>query len=133
MKNKRMSAKLSLYAAALSAVVAVFFLIYGLVNAYFDIIILLADLAAAVLFWLYGTKEAGWSEYMGLGGVVLLSYSLGLFFLNSYTVWADWYGNFDMYGSRGGITPVIIQMVLLFAAILLGIISCFQDKGGKAA
>lgn len=133
MKNKRMSAKLSLYAAALSAVIAVFFLIYGLVNAYFDLVILLADLAAAVLFWLYGTKEAGWSEYMGLGGVVLLSYSLGLFFLNSYTVWADWYGNFDMYGSRGGITPVIIQMVLLFAAILLGIISCFQGKGGKAA
>ena len=77
MKNKRMSAKLSLYAAALSAVIAVFFLIYGLINAYFDIIILLVDLAAAVLFWLYGTKEAGWSEYMGLGGVVLLSYSLG--------------------------------------------------------
>lgn len=32
MKNKRMSAKLSLCAAALSAVIAVFFLIYGLVR-----------------------------------------------------------------------------------------------------
>lgn len=131
--NKSIGATLSLCAAVLSAACAVFFLIYGLVNNYFDLVILLAELAAAGLFGLYGVKKAMWSEYMGLGGVLLLSYSLGLFFLNSYTVWADWYGNFDMYGSRGGITPVIIQMALLFAAILLGIVSCFQDKGGKAA
>lgn len=133
MKNKSTSARLALIAAALSAVVAVVFLIYGLVYTYSDVVVLAAYVAAAVLFWLYGTKDAAWSEYMGLIAVVALAYGMGLFFLNSYTVWADWYGNFDMYGSRGGIAPVIIQLVLVVVTLVLGIVSCFQDKGGQAA
>lgn len=84
---------------------------------------------AAACFALYAVRNNGWAEYLGLAAVVLLSYATGLFFLNSYTVWADWYGNFNMYGSRGGVAPVIVQLVLLLAAIILGIVSCFQSKG----
>lgn len=133
MKNKSMSAKLALYAAGVSVIIAVIFLIYGLVNTYFDIVILLCEVLAAAGFALYAVKDSKWTEYLGLAAVVLLSYSTGLFFLNSYTVWADWYGHFNMYGSRGGIVPVIVQLALLLAAIILGILSCFQVKGEENA
>lgn len=62
----------------------------------------------------------------------MLICATGPFFLNSYTVWVDWYGNFNMYGSRGGVVPVIVQFVLLFAANILGIVSCFQGKEEKS-
>lgn len=131
MKHTNVNSKAAFCAAALSAVIAIIFLIYGLVNSYFDLVILICQLGAAACFALCALKSSGWTEYLGLAAVMLLSYATGLFFLNSYTVWADWYGNFNMYGSRGGIAPVIVQLALLFAAIILGIVSCFQSKGGK--
>lgn len=130
MKNIKIEAKAAFCAAVLSAVTAVVFLIYGLANDYFDTVILVCQLAAAVCFALHALRDR-WTDYLGLIAVVLLSYATGLFFLNSYTVWADWYGHFNMYGSRGGVVPVIVQLVLLFAAISLGIVSCFQSKGEK--
>lgn len=130
MKQVSVNSKTAFCAAVLSAVIAVVFLIYGLVNSYFDLVILICQAGAAVCFALYALRSK-WTDYLGLAAVVLLSYATGLFFLNSYTVWADWYGHFNMYGSRGGVVPVILQLVLLFAAIILGIVSCFQSKGEK--
>ena len=57
--------------------------------------------------------------------------ALGLFFLNSYNVWADWYGGFTMYGSRGGIGPVIALMVILLAGCITGTVSCFTVRRDK--
>ncbi len=57
---------------------------------------------------------------------------MGLFFLNSYPVWADRLNNISMYGSRGTLVPVIALLVLMVAAIVAGIVSCFTQKEGKA-
>ena len=120
--------KVSMLAAVLAAAAAVIFLVYGLVFTYFDLAVLACYLIAAVCFFLYAKKSSTLINILDLLGVFLMSFGLGLFFLNSYTVWADWYGHFDMYGSRGGIAPVIAQMVIVLAAIILGIISCFKAK-----
>lgn len=130
-KGKGLSAAAALCAGVLSLVITVVFIIYGLVNQYFDIVIVICDLIAVAGFVLYALSDAAWAEYAGLAGVLALSYSIGLFFLNSYTVWADWYGNFNMYGSRGGIAPVIVQLAMMLIAVILGIVSCFTRKGGK--
>ena len=37
-----------------------------------------------------------------------------------------------MYGSRGTLVPVIALLVLMVAAIVAGIVSCFTQKEGKA-
>ena len=37
-----------------------------------------------------------------------------------------------MYGSRGTLLPVITLLVLMVAAIVVGIVSCFTQKEGKA-
>ena len=127
------SAMASLIAGVLSLLITIIFVVYGVVNQYFDLAIVLCDLVAVAGFLAYALVDKAWSEYAALLGVLTLSYSIGLFFLNSYTVWADWYGNFNMYGSRGGVVPVIIQLVLMIAAAVFGIISCFTRKGGKNA
>ena len=133
-KEMSFSARAALVAAALTCLAALFFIIYGAAyHEYFDIVVLLCDLLAIGGFVLYAAKNAVWSEYLSLAAVFVLSFGMGLFFLNSYPVWADWYGHFTMYGSRGGLTPVVIQLLLVFLALIGGIVSCFCRKGGKNA
>ena len=64
--------------------------------------------------------------------VACITFGMGLFFLNSYPVWADRLNNISMYGSRGTLVPVIALLVLMVAAIVAGIVSCFTQKEGKA-
>ncbi|MGI6107449.1 MAG: hypothetical protein ACOX8B_05895 [Lachnospiraceae bacterium] len=130
MKTKmNFSTVMALAACAVSCAAAVLFVIYGIqFHVYFDTFVLACDLVAAVSFFLYAREGGRWASWLNLLGTVLMSVGLGLFFLNSYPVWADWYGNFDMYGSQGGITRVIVQMAVVLAAILAGIVSCFGTR-----
>ena len=67
-------------------------------------------------------------EFLNLVQVLLVSYGVGLFFLNSYPVWADRLNNITMYGARGSLVPVVAIILLCFAAAILGIASCFTRK-----
>lgn len=131
-KLNSLSAKAGLLGAVLSIVTAVAFIIYGAIyNEYFDAAVLVCALLSAAALATYALKNSGVTEYLNLVGVFCLSFGMGLFFLNSYPVWADWYGNFTMYGSRGGVVPVIIILVLMLITILCGILSCFARKEVK--
>ena len=105
-KVKSFSAKSSLVGVVLSAAALIGFTVYGMVYDYFDTVVFLT---------------------LALGMV-----GMGLFFLNSYPVWADRLNNISMYGSRGTLVPVITLLVLMVAAIVVGIVSCFTQKEGKA-
>lgn len=122
-------AKVALASSLVSVIGFVAFMIYGLVySVYFDSVVLLSiafGAAAIAVYSLIPKKKFG---FFGPAGVLALSFGLGLFFLNSYPVWADWYGKFNMYGSQGTITPVIIILVILLTAILSGIVSCFMKR-----
>ena len=131
--NSGLGAKFALIAALLGLVSWIAFLIYGTIyTVYFD--------AAVVIFLLLGViGYAGFlflahpaAEFLPLVSVVCSGIGMNLFFLNSYTVWADWYGNFNMYGSQGGITPVIAILVVTILSILFGIATCFTRKRKEA-
>lgn len=131
-KLNSLSAKVGMLGALASVLTAAAFVVYGaMYNEYFDVAVLVCALLSAVGLAVYALKNGGITEYLNLAGVLCLSFGMGLFFLNSYPVWADWYGNFTMYGSRGGITPVIIILVLMLIALICGIISCFTRKEAK--
>lgn len=126
---KSFSALAALAGAVLSAVAAVADLIYGLVySEYFDSVVLLCLVASAVCLGLYAFMNKAATEFLNLLSVLALGFGLGLFFLNSYPVWADWWGHFDMYGSRGGVGPVISIIVVIVVAAICGIVSCFGRK-----
>ena len=128
------SALTGLAAALLTALTLIGCCIYGAVyNEYFDLAVVGMLLLGAVAFGAYALTDYAWTQYINVAGVFFVSFSMGLFFLNSYEVWADWYGNFDMYGSRGGLTPVIILLVLHFLSVICGIVSCFIRKEAKEA
>lgn len=130
LKGKSASALCGLTAAGLSAAAFIAFIIYGAVyTVYFDAVILLALLLGAAGNGAYALVDRPWAEFLGLAGVVCLGYGAGLFVLNAYPVMADWYGQFNMYGSQGGLAPVVVIAVLTLAAIVAGVVACFTRKG----
>ncbi len=131
-KELSKSARAALIGGGLGILTLLGFLVYGAVyNVYFDIVVALCLLLGAGGLIVYALINKAWADFFPLIAVVLMSFGAGLFFLNSYPVWADWYGNFNMYGSQGGVTPVILILVPFFAAIICGIVSCFKVKEAK--
>ena len=128
MKGKSISAKLSLIAAAVNMVAMVAFIIYGAIYSYMDSIVVLALLLGAVCGLAYALVDKKATEFLNLVQVLLVSYGVGLFFLNSYPVWADRLNNITMYGARGSLVPVVAIILLCFATAILGIASCFTRK-----
>lgn len=128
MKGKSMSAKISLISAAVCLVTLVAFCIYGAVYDYFDYIVAITLALGAACAAAYTLVDGKATEYLNLVQVILVSYGLGLFFLNSHPVWADRLNNIDMYGARGSLVPVVAIMLLCIAAVVLGIVSCFTRK-----
>jgi hypothetical protein len=131
-KDLSRSARAALIGGGLAILTLIGFLIYGAVyTVYFDTVVVLCLVLGIAGLGTYALVNKGWSEFLGLAAVLIMSFGVGNFFLNSYPVWADWYGNFNMYGSQGGVTPVILILVPFFAAIICGIVSCFKVKEAK--
>lgn len=128
MKGKSMSAKLSLIGAAVCLVTLTTFCIYGAVYDYFDSVVAIALALGTACAAVYAFVDGKATEYLNLLQVILVSYGLGLFFLNSHPVWADRLNNIDMYGARGSLVPVVAIMLLCIGAVVLGIVSCFTRK-----
>lgn len=131
-KVKSFSAKSSLVGVVLSAAALIGFTVYGMVYDYFDTVVFLTLALGMVGMAAYALVDRAWSELLNLTAVACITFGMGLFFLNSYPVWADRLNNISMYGSRGTLLPVITLLVLMVAAIVVGIVSCFTQKEGKA-
>lgn len=127
-KVKSLSAKVSLLSAALNLVTLVIFCIYGAVYDYFDTVVFLALALGVVCAVLYALMDNKVAEVLNLVAVLCVSFGVGLFFLNSYPVWADRLNNITMYGSRGTLFPVISIMILCFVTVIIEIVSCFTRK-----
>lgn len=128
MKGKSISAKLSLIAAALNLITLIAFVIYGTIYSYMDSVVVLSLLLSTVCGGVYALMDRKAAEFLNLAQVILVSYGVGLFFLNSYPVWADRLNNITMYGARGSLVPVVAVILLCFATAILGIASCFTRK-----
>ncbi|MCD8053449.1 MAG: hypothetical protein LUF00_05310 [Lachnospiraceae bacterium] len=142
MKISKNITKLPMAGAVLSVIAAIGCIIYGnTYSQYADWSVVLALLLGGVLLAVYALVPGGLTEWLSLLGTLCAAWGLGLFFVNSYNVWADTWGNIYMYGklsgdynffsSEGGPIPVIILIVLSLAGVIMGIISCF--KGRKEA
>lgn len=127
-KVKSLSARVSLLSAALNLVTLVIFCIYGAVYDYFDTVVFLALALGVVCAVLYALMDNKVAEVLNLAAVLCVSFGVGLFFLNSYPVWADRLNNITMYGSRGTLFPVVSIMILCFVTVIIEIVSCFTRK-----
>lgn len=132
-KGKSFSAKASLLATLLTIVSLIGFIIYGAVyTVYFDWAVILFLIIGGVFSAIYALYDNRFADFAPLFAVIFMTAALGLFFLNSYPVWADWYGGFTMYGSEGGIVPVIVLIVLYLLTIIFDMIACFTPKSKEA-
>ena len=127
-KVKSLSAKVSLLSAALNLVTLVIFCTYGAVYDYFDTVVFAALALGVVCAVLYALMDNKVAEVLNLAAVLCVSFGVGLFFLNSYPVWADRLNNITMYGSRGTLSPVVAIMILCFVTVIIEIVSCFTRK-----
>lgn len=128
-KKRSVQAYISIAAAALSLVIAIGFCIYGAVFDYFDVVVLINLLVAALasgIYFFYSRYQS--LRFLNLLAVFLVSFALAFFFMNSFPVWADELNNITMYGSRGGLAPVITIMIAMIACILVEIVVCFMPE-----
>lgn len=128
-KNKSKSARFSLLGAFLNLLTLIGYCIYGAVYDYFDTVVCLALILGVVSSLAYVALEKPIAEFLNLLAVVCVAYGMGLFFLNSYPVWADRLNNITMYGSRGTLVPVVTIIVACLLVEILDTISCFMRKG----
>lgn len=126
-----LSAKMSLFGAVLNLVTLIAFCLYGIIYDYFDTVVFLTFLLGVVCAAGYTMLKQKIAESLNLLAVICVTFGLGLFFLNSYPVWADRLNNITMYASRGTLFPVISIMLLCIATVILYIISCFTQKEGN--
>ena len=131
--GKGAGARFSLFGAALALVCLIGYCIYGAVYDYFDTVVFGGIVLGILFAGLYSLSDSAALGIFNLLSALCLSAALGLFFLNSFPVWADRLNNITMYASRGGLEPVIAIMVVLIVCILAEIISCFLKKGGSKA
>ena len=109
------------------------YVIYGVTYDYLDAVVVLSILLGGVCALgeaLKGEKTLGLLCLLSSG---CLSYGIGLFFVNSFPVWADNLNNITMYASRGGLAPVIAILVILMLAIAVDVVACLTNKGGEKA
>lgn len=128
MKKKSLSEKFSLISACVGAVTLIIFCIYGLVYDYMDSAVVISLVLSVACGTGYILLHAKVVEMLNLLQVICVSWGMGLFFLNSYPVWADRLNGIDMYGSRGTLFPVITILVMCLGTAVTGIISCFTRK-----
>lgn len=128
MKGKSRSAYVSMAGGLLSLVTLVVYVIYGCMYDYFDGVVALSLVLGAACAAGYSMIDKKITEFLNLLQVIVVAYGVGLFFLNSYPVWADRVNGIDMYGSRGTLVPVVIIIILFLISDIAGIISCFMRK-----
>lgn len=129
LSEKGIGVRLSVLSSAISLVCLIGYCIYGAVFDYFDTVVFLGFAAGILLAFGYAIIGQRRSFLLNLLSVICTSMALGLFFLNSFPVWADNLNGITMYASRGGLAPVIAIMAAALLCIVLEIISCFMAQG----
>ncbi len=120
------SAAASFLCALFGAITVVAYVIYGIMYDYFDTVVFLALVLGAGCALGYALVQK--SQFLNLVSVACNSFGVGLFFLNSYPVWADRLNGITMYGSRGTLVPVIAIIIMSFLCVFIEIVSCFLPK-----
>lgn len=124
-KAMGISEKCSQICAVVSFITLIFYCFYGVIYDYFDTVVCFSFVLGMLCAEIYAVVPKKWTSFLNLLSVISLSFGIGLFFLNSYPVWADRLNNIEMYGSRGTLVPVVAIILLTFVCILIEIVSCF--------
>ncbi len=133
----------SLISIGLSLIAGIGALIYGMRYAqYLDVAVILTLLAGGILGILALRIKPAAAGWLKLAATLCTAWGMGLFIVNSYNVWADAFGNLNMYGSlsgdfnffssEGGMVPPIILIVLMLLACIFGIIAVFGNRDAES-
>lgn len=128
MKHLSHSARISRISAVIGLATLIGYCVYGAMYQYFDTVVFIAIAIGVISGEGYARFDTNIGELLNLLAAAGYAFGIGLFFLNSYPVWADRLNNIQMYGARGSLTPVIVIMALLLICIIAEIISCFTRK-----
>ena len=128
LKIKNTASIASLVGAAIALITLIAFSIYGVVYDYFDTGVFGVLVLSIVCGCIYAFIDKKWTAMFSLIAIFLDGIGLGVFFLNSFYVWADRINNIEMYGSRGTLVPVVAIMILFILSVIAYIVSCFARK-----
>ena len=127
-KDLRGGERESRIGSLIGIVTLIIFCIYGFAYQYFDTVVVLGMLFGIICSEMYLHCKARAAQCLNVASILCASFALGLFFMNSYPVWADRLNNISMYSSRGTLFPVITILIFQVAAILCEVVSCFRAR-----
>ena len=126
--KKKASRRFSMVAGVLCLITLIGFCAYGLIYDYFDTVVCGCLALGTICAFVYARGNGAFTEIFNWLSVLFIGFGFGIFFLNSYPVWADRLNNISMYGSRGTLVPVIAIMAGCLLTALLEVISCFTRR-----
>lgn len=136
--EKCIGKRVTLFVALYSVLCLAAYTVYGLVYDYFDVAaflcILLAVAAGLGYFFLASENRRMRKllDFMTVIMVLLLSFGFAILVKNSVYVWADELNGITMFGSRGGLAPVLVLMTMFLLGLIAEIVACFfEDEKEK--
>lgn len=123
------SEKVGMVGTIFCVITSLSFAWYGITYDYYDAAVMVAFLLGSISSMSYILLNNKISEICNLFASMCISFGMGIFFLNSYPVWADRLNHISMYGSRGTLAPVIMILTLCVVTVFIESVSCFTRKG----
>lgn len=126
--GKSKGACVSFVGAVLCLAILIGWIVYAAVNAYFNpgtLICLILALCCSLLSFLLDQRSL---DFLPLATVILMSLAFAFFGYRSLPVWQDGISGFNMYGSRGSLSSVVVLTASFLIGIIVEIIVCFLRK-----
>lgn len=129
--SKGIGCILGLCANVVAVAAAVAYLVFAFSSGTFNILVLLAFLAAiccgAVLFF----TDNFFSDYLVIINALLITIAFGLFMLDSVGDFTDFFSGIVMYGNPQNVPTRFVIIGITLGSILLELVSSFLNRNKK--
>lgn len=122
---------ITFFVALYSVICLVAYTVYGAVYDYFDIAVFLSMIFAIAAGFVYSLLRSDNKivgkilDFLNVIMAALLAIGFAVMIKNSIYVWADELNGIKMFGSRGGLAPVVALIAMFVVALVAEIVTCF--------
>ncbi len=131
--KKSLTCYISLAAAVLLVVCAVFYGVNGSAVNNFAPVVAGYMVAAAVLNVVFALVDVKWADFGNLVAVPFIAAAIAQVLINGINTFANVFAGITMFNSQGGVEWIFATVGMLAVALLADIVSCFMAKSPKRA
>ncbi len=131
--KKSLTCYISLAAAVLLVVCAVFYGVNGSAVNNFSPVVAGCVVAAAALDAVFALVDVKWADLGNLVAVPFTAAAFAQVLISSINTFADVFSGITMFNSQGGVEWIFATVGMLVVALVCEIVSCFMSRDPKRA